>query len=193
MINPVFVVDVIGEVVTKTKAAIITKPSTTLLQTIVANEAAVQGSSSIQTINYQYGHYNELIETLQQYNQSREESYNKYPLIWLRTDFRERRGQEQSVYAEVYLNIIIAHHTEQTLKSTERKTKVFEPVLYPIYYEFLHQLYKHIATSVQSDEMISHDKYDRYYWGTQEMQKTTDFVDAIEIDNLALKIYYKTC
>lgn len=184
--NDVFVVDIIGEVVNATKAAV--------LATIQANETTAIGlPTGIATINYQYGHYNELMETLFQYDQSPDDRVKKYPLVWLRTDFRERRGQQGGIYAEVFLNLCIMHHTTQTYKSTERKAKVFEPVLYPIYYELLNQLYKHHLVFVQSDEMISHDKYDRYYWGNTKQGKTNDFVDAIELDNLQLKISYINC
>lgn len=186
MITPVYITDVIGQVVASTEAVI--------LSTIIDNETAVQGSASpIQQLNYQFGHYNELIETLIQYDASQEERYNKYPLIWLRTDFRERRGQMIGIYAEVYLNIVICHATEQTFKATERMAKVFKPVLYPIYYELLNQLYFHGLSFAYDGELIPHDKYDRHYWGTSKVGKTTDYVDAIEIDNLVLKINYSNC
>lgn len=193
--TPVYVTDIVGEVVTNTQNAVIDKETgQTLLQYIIANETAVQGSASpIQQLNFQFGHYNELIETLFQYNQSQEERYNKYPLVWLRTDFRERRGQEIGTYAEVFLNIVICHATQQTLKSTERLTNVFKPVLYPIYYELLNQLYLHPMTIAYDGSLMSHDKYDRYYWGTSKVGKTTDYVDAIEIDNLAIKLNFSNC
>lgn len=183
--TPVYVTDIIGEVIEATEAAV--------LQEIITNETSVIGASSIQGINYQFGHYNELVQTLMQYDQSQEERVNKYPLAWLRTDFRERRGQAPGIYAEVFLNIVLCHHSMQNYKSTERKVKVFEPVLYPIYYEFLNQLYLHPSIHVMSDEMIQHDKTDRYYWGTTKVGKTSDYVDAIEMDNIQLKIKYENC
>lgn len=184
--NNIFIVDIIGEVVTATEAIVFT--------TIKANEAAIlQAESPMLNIRYQYGHYNELIETLSQEDQSQEERFNKYPRVWLRTDFRERRGQQQGIYAEVFLNIVLMHHSSRVYKSVERKVNVFEPVLYPIYYEFLNQLYKHPLIHVMSDEMVSHDKYDKYYLGNTQQGKTNDFVDAIEIDNLQLKINFENC
>lgn len=182
----IFIVDIIDEVVQAT--------SDKVLSIIKANEAAVLGAASpMQSLSYSYGHYNELTEELIQEDQSQEERFNKYPRIWLRTDFRERRGQQPGIYAEVFLNVIIMHHTDRNYKSTQRKANVFEPVLYPIYYEFVNQLYQHPLIHVISDEMIPHDKYDRYYWGNTKQGKTNDFVDGIELDNLQLKINFENC
>lgn len=190
MTKPVYIVDVVGQVVQAVQAQV--------LSTIQANDLAANGQTLIHAIDYQYGHLDELIQTLAQMDGDTSTRVVKYPLIYLVQDFRERRGQEAGVYASVSLNIIIAHQTEPTDKITDRMVKVFKPVLYPIYYSLKEQLAKSAMILQGSEDMIPEDKFDRAYWGTQKVGGTAkntlnDFVDAIELQNLQLKINYQPC
>lgn len=190
MSQPVYIVDVFREIVAAVQTAVLAQ--------IQANEAAVHGRSGIQVINYQHGHKIELIETLQQYDQSRDYHDQKYPLIYLVQDFTERRINEPGKYCDAQLNILICHHTVQTLKAGERYAKVFKPVLYPIYAELLKQIALYPGIMQNDEEGILHSKTDRLYWGRQsaggtDRVKLTDFVDAIEISNLDLTFYFKNC
>ena len=124
--------------------------------------------------------------------------FQKYPLVYLVQDFKETRGKTSGIYGETTLNIIIAHHTTSSFKITDRYQQVFKPVLYPIYYSLLNQLAKHPQLNEEDETMVLHGKTDRSYWGRtaiggNDKLKITDTVDAIEIDNLALKILYQTC
>jgi len=187
--QPVYIVDIIGEIVQKVQALV--------LQKIQMNETSALGSTNIQAINYQYGHFEELIETLAQYDADINLRNQKYPLVYLVTDFTEQRGRLAGVYADTRLNIAICHQTKADYKSAERKQKVFEPVLYPIYYELIEQFSKHLMTMAGSADLLQHDKTDRYYWGTRELgtpkNKLADFVDAIELQNLQVKFDYQPC
>jgi hypothetical protein len=192
--QPVYIVDIIAGIVQKVQAKV--------LSVIQANEAQVLGTTNINAINYQYGHFRELIETLAQYDTSPSLRVQKYPLVWLVTDFDELRGKKAGVYADVNLNIIICHQTHADYKSMERKEKVFQPVLYPIYYELMEQLAKDSMTFAASADLIEHRKTDRYYWGTKAFNSIgrgndanvlNDFVDAIDIQNISLKIDYQPC
>lgn len=192
MTKPVYIVDIIE--------AVVQKVTTKILATIQENEANILGSSLITTINYQYGHFRELIQTLAQWDSSPALRVQKYPLVWLVTDFGEDRGRKPGVYADVNLNIVICHQTDGQYKSAERKEKVFVPVLYPIYYTLMDQFAKSDMTFAASPDLISHSKWDRYYWGTSKLvgagndrSALNDFVDAIELQNLSLKIDYQPC
>lgn len=200
--TPVYITDIIGEVVAAAKIAIVKRnPDKTLLEFIQANEKEALGNetdSLIQTIDYQHGHKKELIETLFQMDKSEEERELKYPLVYLVQDFAEERGKNASTYAEVSLNVIIAHHTNNQYKISDREEKVFKPVLYPIYDEFLNQLAKHSQIHDAHPTMIPHRKTDRSYWGRisvggNDQNKLNDYLDAIEIENLKLKILFKNC
>ena len=190
MSKHLYIVDVIAEVVAATQSAI--------LATIQQQEAAALGATGINCINYQKGHLIELIDTLAAMSKDNVAGALKYPLIYLVQDFDEIRGRQPGIYAETRLNIVIAHFTQKTHTVDDRYTQVFKPVLYPIYNEFINQLAKH-PLIVQGDaEDIDHVKTDRLYWGKKaiggnEANKLNDHVDAIEIQNLELKFYYKTC
>lgn len=195
--EPIYIVDIVGEIVTAATAAIY-KDGLTLLAYIQQQETAILGSTSIQTIDYQYGHVQELIETLQQMTKSTEEMFNKYPLVWLVQDFVENRNTGGSYYASVNLNLIIAHQTVNTYKIKDRMLNVFKPVLYPIYLTLLSAMANNKWIVDGSADAIAHSKIDRSYWGSNPIDGNkgnilTDYVDAIELENLQLKINFKNC
>lgn len=186
--TPVYIVDIIGECV----AAAMNSQ----LQYIQTQEMQLFGQSSITTIDYQYGHIQELLETLFQMTKSPEEYLKKYPLVYLVQDFEEERGTT-GYYADVRLNIIIAHSTVNTYKITDRMRLVFKPVLYPIYYALLDAMANHPSILQGAEESIPHRKTDRSYWGSNKIDGNqnvlNDYVDAIELENLNLKINYSYC
>lgn len=198
--SPVYIADIIGEVVQATSDAVVRRnPVKSLLEVIQLNEIAALGSTMIQQIRYSKSSFDELIESLFQADGSGEERFNKYPLIHLVRDFYEERGQDVGLYAGTSLSIIIIHQTVQTYKIEDREEKVFKPVLYPIYYEFMRQLYKSLwvfGSDFTTGE-FRHRKIDRAFWGTRNLQgsknKLNDYVDAIEIQNLELKINFSNC
>ncbi len=166
---PIYIVDIIGEVVQAVNAAI-----TTSLPDV--------------TINYTYGRSIQILKKLQDLNNSTTKKNTKYPLIALFQDFPETRGRND-FYAEVRLpKIVIACLTKSTDEPPTRYEKNFKPLLYPIYYEFLRQITKHKNIVASKDiNTIQHTKWDRP--GTQpEGQNMNDILDAIEIENLTLTI-----
>jgi hypothetical protein len=191
--KPVYIVDLIGSVVQAVIAEVLAQ--------IQAAELAALGSTNITTINYQYGHFRELIVTLAQWDTDPSLRMGKYPMIYVVQDFVEHRGKLAGVYADLSLQVIVCHQTEADYKITDRYAKVFKPVLYPIYYSFLKNLALSNMTFPSSPDLISHDKYDRSFWGTSKVVGSggtdrsvlNDFVDAIDIQNLQLKIDYQPC
>lgn len=187
--EPTYIVDIIGEVISSFTPDV--------LPTIKANEQAALGSTLIDTIDYQYGHTVELIQTLAQYDASDQFRRIKYPLVWLAMDFPEDRG-DFNWYAKVNLNIVIAHQTSSTDKMQDRMTKVFKPVLYPIYYALLEALSLHDLINENTPDIIKHRKFDRGYMGNittngNTANKLNDYVDAIELINLSLTILNNNC
>lgn len=189
--KPVYIVDIFQEVVMATAAKV--------LNTIIQNETAALQSSTITGINFQKGHKAELIETLLQMDRSPEYQAKKYPLVYLVQDFTEQRGRQAGVYAETFLQVLICHRTQPDRKVDDRYSQVFKPVLYPIYYELLQQLAQHKLVVTGDADALRHDKTDRVYWGRQraggpnDANQLTDFVDAIELNNLNIKFNFKTC
>lgn len=196
--KPVYIVDIVGEVVRNITPAI--------LPIIKANEQAAflkldptgKTITLIDTIDYQFGHAIELIQTLSQMDRSPQMKRIKYPLIYLVQDFTEFRGKTAGIYATTKLDIIIAHQTDPNYKMPNRMDYVFRPVLYPIYYALLDGLATHGLVNESTQDLMQHGKTDRSYWGKvsvggNESNKINDYVDAMEISNLGLTILYKDC
>lgn len=188
---PVYIDDIIEEVVQST--------SDVVLSTIKANETAATGSSLIQQIRYSKSSFDELIETLFQEDKSSTGRFKKYPLVHLVQDVSVERGGDIGFYGNVNLNIIFIHQTLQTYKTQERSDKVFKPVLWPIYYEFMEQLKRSswITNTWQVTGEFRHRVTEHGFWGTRQLQASknilNDYVDAIEVQNLQLKINYSNC
>lgn len=200
----VYIDDIIGEVVEATANAIVDKrlpvlQQKSLLQTIQANETAALGSSLIQQIRYSKSSFDELVETLSQADKSGEERYNKYPLIHLVQDMTIDRGNDVGIYGTANVNIIFVHQSVQTYKIDDRDEKVFKPVLWPMYYMFIEQLKLNnwIGDSWDNTGEFRHRVVKRAFWGNRHLQGSqnilNDFVDAIEIQNLQLKINFSNC
>lgn len=188
---PVYIDDIIGEVVQATSDAILT--------TIQANETEVLGSSLITQIRYSKSSFDELIETLFQEDKSSAGRLTKYPLIHLIQDVSIDRGGDIGFYGTPSLNLVFIHQTQQAFKTEERDEKVFKPVLWPIYYEFMEQLKKSawIMDTWQVTGEFRHRVIKRAFWGNRKLEGSknilNDYVDAIEVQNLGVKINYSNC
>lgn len=201
-IEPVYIDDIIGEVVQATSAAIVDKknnPGQSLLGLIQANETEALGATMIQQIRYSQSSFDELIETLAQADGSGEERYNKYPLIHLVQDITIERGQDVGIFGSAPLDIIFIHQTVNTYKIEDRNSKVFKPVLWPMYYEFMFQLSKSgwvYGTNSDTGE-FRHRVTKRAFWGNRQLKGSknilNDFVDALEVQNLQVKFNYTNC
>ncbi|GAC1392813.1 MAG: hypothetical protein NVSMB46_09590 [Candidatus Saccharimonadales bacterium] len=185
----VYIPDIIGDVVKATQDKVLSQ--------IQAAETLALGSSMIQQIRYSKSSFDELIETLAQADGSKDERFNKYPLIHLVRDFPEDRGQDAGVYATATLGIVFIHQTVNTYKIDDRDEKVFKPVLIPIYEEFLRQLWKSSWTFGNDKGQYKHRKINRAFWGNRNLQGAknmlNDYVDAIEVINLQLKFNFSNC
>ena len=171
-LNPIYVVDIIGTVVSATDTELKTDPASYL-------------STSGKTLNYIYGDRDEINKQLQLLSQGNNSKLTKYPLIALVMPFPEVNAE----LLEVTLpRVIIATVTPQTLLFPDRYEQFFKPVLYPVYYEFLNQL-THVT--VESDPATySFTKMDVPRVVPNEKEGlTNDYVDAIVISNLKIKIF----
>ncbi len=189
-ITPVYIEDIIGEVVAAT--------SSEVLPTIQANETAIFGRTNIQQIRYSKSSFDELIETLAQQDSGGSTTQKlKYPLVHFVQDFTVQRGQDVGSYGSTSLNIIFIHQTENIYKIEDRDEKVFKPVLWPIYYEFMAQLFKSKWTWGNNTGEFRHNVTKRAFWGNRKLEgrenKLNDYVDAIEISNLQIKFNFNNC
>jgi len=168
-IPPLYIVDIIGEVVAATDAALY--------------------ASLNKHILYEYGRSIQILQQLVKLNQSITQKDNKYPLFALFQPFPEDSGG--GYYTTVkFPKISIAALTQNVDPVATRYNKTFKPLLYPIYQEFLRQLCRHKNIVANDPGAIPHKHWDVPGSDqTTEQVKGTNFndiVDAIIIQDLQL-------
>jgi len=88
--------------------------------------------------------------------------------------------------------LFIISFSKLKYNSEERKTNVFEPVLYPLYTQLMEKLKKTGLFALGNNMgMPEHRKIDRFFWGSQLNGNNIatileDPLDAIEVNNLRL-------
>lgn len=139
---------------------------------------------------YDFGHRQEIANKLTgKDSEDAPFKYQKYPLIALRLDTEEENSNGMINFN---LNIAIVTSTKPEYSSNDRYTKIFKPVLYPLYEQFMEKLMDSgLFSWAGSQVMPEHTKVDRLYWGKagdegNEANIFNDHLDAIEILNLKL-------
>jgi hypothetical protein len=138
---------------------------------------------------YLYGHPQEIVDILGEMDGDSVLKYEKFPLVILVQDFEEEMGFE-GYDSETSLNIIIATETDANLRSADRRAVTFTPILYPIYNLLIEKLKE--STELDANKPV-HTKIERPYYGRSGLYGNegnifNDFIDAIELQNLELKI-----
>lgn len=188
MSNPRPIVKIMADIVEAVSDAILSEIQAAELA-IVQLTTPTATESNIAAINYQYGHLNELIETMKQYEQSPELRYEKYPLIALFLDIPEQYGSSGGYPGECRLHMAICYGTSTTLKAEERYAQVIKPILLPLYEELIRQIES--CAEFVTIGTLQHTMTERPYWGRGGLGDTAgnvfaDAVDAIEITDLNL-------
>jgi hypothetical protein len=169
------IVDFIGSVVDKTSLAV---------------EAKID-----KPVFYFFGHTKEINNTLSSYSKTEEYRKQKYPAIFLIMDFAEKRNAKQGIEVETTLQLLIVAESNKDDRAADRYEKVFKPVLYPIYEQFIKTLQNDSLIWKPLSGFIPHEKIDRPLISGMKMETAdgvknlfNDFLDAIEIRNLQLTI-----
>ena len=145
---------------------------------------------------YMYGHRLDIANRLLQKNNDKVFKEQKYPLIALLMDFPEHIANGMAIYD---FHIAILHLTDANYTIEDRYTKVFKPVLYPLYESFMVQLRKvGKYTWVGDIDKANHTKTDRPFWGTVYDQGNSKYIfndrlDALEITDLRIGKTIKNC
>jgi len=146
-------------------------------------------------VYFDFGHYSEVDKNLKQKDGSLTAKGKKFPLIWMVMDFEESMGTNPADYAVINsARFIIAHTTSPNYNMKDRRDKIYLPILYPIYAEFVKQMHQSVELGMPSELLLKHTKVDRPYWGEiPSGNMFSNHLDAIEIKNLNLKIKQKNC
>lgn len=158
---------------------------------LVANVATRLGIA----VHYQYGSIQEIIDNLKTMTTNGLGADNKYPLVALLTDFKQKRGRSVDIYTEADLNVLIFNVTDNKYLAPERTIYSFKPILYPIYECLIDEI--KISKQIQTNQNgeVYHDPTDHYYWGrvSRDENPFSDWIDAIELENLNIKVSTKNC
>lgn len=149
---------------------------------------------------FEYGHMVEIANTLTERDKaSLVYKFQKYPAIFLKLDTPSKPNIRTGQFDYTNITLYLVNATEQTYKAADRLDNNFNPILYPLYEKLITALQRHEAVIPTSDlTNLEHDKYDRFFWGTQLNKNSTnnilnDYLDAIEVTNLKLSIKQKNC
>lgn len=149
---------------------------------------------------YEYGHILEIAQSLaKKDNASGVTRFKKYPLIMLLLDVPATPNKLWKTFDYTNVKIVIVDKTDKNYTAPDRKVNVFEPVLIPLYERFIEELSKSKLTNNKDNiPFIQHTKIDRYFWGTELNGNSTknivnDFLDAVEIQNLNIKVKQINC
>jgi hypothetical protein len=149
-------------------------------------------------INFMFGDTAYINNILKIYSSYSRTSNIKFPLLALHAPFDEVRGSEKGIFTSSSVAITIAINTLSRYTNEERAEKSFKEELRPIYDSFIKQLKmnKHIELPYNSE--ISHIYRERYDLGSRGAmdsngKKLDDLIDAIEIENLEIKVKQLKC
>lgn len=143
-------------------------------------------------LGFHHGHLLEIVNTFKEAVTNVTYRHEMFPAICLLHDFPEVYNEKDE--RDVTLNVLILTDTDKKFKAADRYTYSFDAILSPLYEKFKAGL---IRSTAIGGNYHPHTKYDRLYWGREGLYNNTgnlfnDFIDAIEMENLKLRIL-KTC
>lgn len=176
--------------------AIVAKVSDKILTQLQAK------NDTITAVHYLYGHPLEIVNTLTELDSGGSTVYDKYPLVAFFLDSKMSR-KDRTMFGSQRVHLAIINECFDATGNEvakERDTNNFIPVLSPIYMELIRQiaLRGDLFVGVGGESSILHDVTFRYYWGKNGLWGNdknifNDRVDAIEIEDLELKINLNYC
>lgn len=183
MSEPVYIVDVIRDIVAATSAVLLSQ-----LQLV---DPLITG------VYFEYGHYNDIRERLTTKDKQAATAVKRYPLIALFEDFKLRKGTE-GLTGITDLKMIILYPSRNDVTRIQREATVFRPILYPIYNELLKQFKVSGKFSIYDTTLIKHDQINRPHWGDPGLYGNNsylfnDVLDGIELNNLQLTTFLNNC
>lgn len=176
MSSPVLV-DIFGDIVAATSVKLLAQ-----LQIV---------KPEITAVNYLYGMPLEIPALLTTYN----DTPQKYPLIAFFLPAEQTNGNDIGIAETDRLRFIIAAYSgDQTKRSKQRFTENFKPILYPIFDEFLNQMFLDSRLFITDPDNISYIKKDWPFWDDgKDTNPFNDVLDVIEVNFTKLKINLTYC
>lgn len=166
-----------------------------LFDTIVSNvRTALLGElGPNREVQFLHGTYNHIRQRIEAKDKSSGNKQLKYPLIALIHSFEEQVVSD-SKKVDVSLNFLICTETTNQKYSEDRYKDNYEPILYPIYAEFMEQCKRSGFFANYGD--YQHTKVDDLHMGEETgngAYTLPDVVDGLWIKDLKLRIIPNKC
>lgn len=150
------------------------------------------------TINYNPGRSSQIIDAIDNLDNSITMKGLAYPLFAMLMPVMEKRGS--AFYADVKIDRIVLAVLSKTGEGSEfvmdkySSAGTFKTILYPMYYEFFKQLARSKYTTIGDPDAFEHTKVDNPSAQPVSGERPNDFIDSIEILNLEFSLnQIKTC
>lgn len=161
--------------------------TTSIVITLPALRAVPPSSISV-VLNYHHGHPEEIINLFKQATHKETVKFEQFPAVCLFQDIPEKHSIFKE--REATLNLVIITDTKKEYEASQRYTYTFKPVLIPLFTRLLKAIECSGDVQIVSDD---YDYFERLYWGKSGLYGNVgnifnDFIDAIEINNLRIKI-----
>lgn len=149
------------------------------------------------TINYTFGNSMYVKEKLDTLSKTPKGNDIKFPLIALFCPFNEDRKSED-YHTKAKVRVLIACASNHEWSNEERLEVSFKNILRPIYHRFLEALQDDKRLDFGYNSQVTHEYSENYSYGrygavTSSGETVTDFIDAINISNLELKVKPSKC
>lgn len=162
-----------------------------ILSGVVADVSTALLSEIGVSVKYKHNSFTALMNELIEDSNSTTRKNDKYPLIALIQPYRAELGSD-SASPNVTFDLVIVTNTTPTKTADDREEESYNTYLRPIYAELISQLSANQFVSYRG-MMPKHRYMDIYHLGDERGNKNgytfPDFVDAILIEGMELKIY----
>lgn len=167
-----------------------------ILSGVVADVSTALLSEIGVGVKYKHNSFTALMNELIEDSNSTTRKNDKYPLIALIQPYRAELGSD-SASPNVTFDLVIVTNTTPTKTADDREEESYNTYLRPIYAELISQLSSNQFVSYRG-MMPKHRYMDIYHLGDERGNKNgytfPDFVDAILIEGMELKLYHEeTC
>ena len=171
--------------------------SDAMRQVVSDTEAAIKADATVnfgtvpKQLFFRHGNMKEISQQLTELTASPVHKGKKFPLVVLFRDIDETLTESlNGITTGFNCRMAIFTLTESTYNSDQRETKTFKPVLRPILEAFLNQLSQSSVFGMPKIADMKVKKADCFFYGSAlaGANPFNDFVDAIEVQNISLKL-----
>ena len=160
------------------------------IYTMFSDIVKIAGVTYGKELFFTFGPRKEIIENLVSMSKNNTTSLKKYPMIAI-SGIPTISVGEWNTYGDLTCDIIIATLSDINTKAEQRNEQKYVSILRPLYTVFIDSIYKSNLFDT-FEPKLKHDLLDRFDIAKGKLQfdglASPDFIDAIEIKNLKLKI-----